>query len=63
MIGMTIEPTVMDSVTFEAAARKITSRCGFSGGGFSGGCINDTVIHLATTAKRDLTPFPMIKVS
>lgn len=58
MIGMTIEQTVMDSVTFEAAARKITSRCGFGGG-----CINDTVIHLATTAKRDLTPFPMIKVS
>lgn len=83
-----IEPTVMDSVTFEdavmqeeifgpllpiltyrsldeaiarinslphplalyvftqnkAAARKITSRCGFGGG-----CINDTVIHLATS--------------
>ena len=83
-----IEPTVMDSVTFEdavmleeifgplmpvltydtideaiakinsmphplalyvftqdkAAARKITSRCGFGGG-----CINDTIIHLATS--------------
>ena len=28
----------------KAAAKEITSRCGFSGG-----CINDTIIHLATT--------------
>lgn len=28
----------------KAAARKVTSRCGFGGG-----CINDTIIHLATT--------------
>lgn len=28
----------------KSAARKITSRCGFGGG-----CINDTVIHLATS--------------
>ena len=28
----------------KSAARKITSRCGFGGG-----CINDTIIHLATS--------------
>ena len=28
----------------KAAAKKVTSRCGFGGG-----CINDTIIHLATT--------------
>src|SRR5699024_8602710 len=28
----------------KAAAKKVTARCGFGGG-----CINDTIIHLATT--------------
>ena len=38
-------PLALDLFTSDkAAAKKVTSRCGFGGG-----CINDTIIHLATT--------------